>query len=265
MAGSVLSMLVEAVRTYNNIVAADMETLKSIVYLVLEPSGELLQFLMFPIVAFSAVGKKFPVRLSIISKIYALAVVATFPAEFLTGSSAINMARELAGHFVFHIYAYIVIFKNYRNITNENLKKALKSYLVLAITIIPAAITYQLGSSSGFLHINHPEIPFIYIFYFLLFNILCITNTFKYLFIPIDREERDIPEPFLLQYHITSREKEIIELLFKGYTNQQTGKALFISARTVKNHIYSIYRKTGVRNRMRLANRINLYNSIPAN
>jgi len=45
--------------------------------------------------------------------------------------------------------------------------------------------------------------------------------------------------------HRSGREKEIIELLFKGYSNKQIGKALFISARTVKNHIYSIYRKTG--------------------
>jgi len=33
----------------------------------------------------------------------------------------------------------------------------------------------------------------------------------------------------------------------------------------LQNHIYSIYRKTGVRNRMQLANRINPYHNIPGN
>jgi DNA-binding NarL/FixJ family response regulator len=90
-------------------------------------------------------------------------------------------------------------------------------------------------------------------------------NASRYLFVPLDREERDIPEQFFLQHHITDREKEIIELLLKGYSNQQIGKALFISTRTVKNHIYSIYRKTNIQNRMQLVNRINLYHSIPVN
>ncbi|MBA7591914.1 hypothetical protein ES708_34085 [subsurface metagenome] len=131
--------------------------------------------------------------------------------------------------------------------------------------IIPSGLIFQSGHVAGFLHIYNPKIPFPYIIYCLLFNILCFVNAFRYLFVPLDREDRDIPEPFLLQNHITSREKEIIELLLKGNSNQQIGKALFISARTVKNHIYSIYRKTGVRNRMRLANRVNLYHSIPGN
>lgn len=265
MAGAFLLMLVEALRTYGSIAKADITIINRAAYLLLVPSGEIIQFLMFPIVAFAAVGKKFPARLSLISKIYALAIVATFPLEFITGSPAIKVIREMAGQFVFHIYAYIIILINYRKVVYENLKKALRNYLVLALIIIPSAIIFQWGHTAGLLHIYNPDIPFPYIIYCLLFNTLCFLNAFRYLFIPLDREERDIPEPFLLQNNITGREKEIIELLLKGYNNQHIGKALFISARTVKNHIYSIYRKTGVRNRMRLANRINLYHTIPWN
>jgi hypothetical protein len=230
MIGATLLMLVEALRTYASIAKTDITIINRVVYLVLEPSGEVIQFLMFPIVAFSAVGKKFPVRLSLISKLYALAIVATFPIEFLTGSPAIKVIREMAGQFVFHIYAYIIILINYRKVVYENLKKVLKSYLVLALIIIPSCIIFQSAQVAGFLHIYNPEIPYPYIIYCLLFNILCFVNAFRYVFVPLDREDRDIPEPFLLQ-----------------------------------NHIYSIYRKTGVRNRMRLANRINLYHSIPGN
>jgi DNA-binding CsgD family transcriptional regulator len=265
MTGAFLLMLVEAVRTYGSIANADTSIITRVIYLVFVPSGEVIQFLIFPIVAFAAVGKKVPDRLSLISKIYALAVVATFPVEFITGSPEIKMIRELAGQFVFHIYAYIVIFINYRKIINNNLKKALESYLILGAVIVPVGIIFQSGHVAGFLHIYNPEIPYPYIIYCLLFNILCIVNASRYLFVPLDREERDIPEQFFLQHHITDREKEIIELLLKGYSNQQIGKALFISTRTVKNHIYSIYRKTNIQNRMQLVNRINLYHSIPVN
>ncbi|MCK5198979.1 MAG: hypothetical protein KAR21_11540 [Spirochaetales bacterium] len=262
MVGGMLLMLVEAVRTYSSIVTADMETFKRIVYLTLNPIGELIQFLMFPAVAFAAVGKKFPHKLSIISKIYALAIVATLPVAVITGDSAIQLAREFFGQTVFHLYAYIVILTNYRNIANKALKRALRSYLILGLVVVPPVLVFQLGILDGFIHKNYLEIPFPYIFYCLLFNTLCIANTFRYLFIPADREAKDIHEEFLLQHHITNREKEIIELLLKGDSNEQIGRALFISAKTVKNHIYSIYRKTQVRNRMQLANSINVHHSI---
>ena len=263
MVGGMLLMLVEAVNTYSSIATADMETFKHIVYLTLNPIGEMIQFLMFPAVAFAAVGKKFPVKLSIISKIYALAIVATLPLAVITGSAGTKLAREFFGQSAFHMYAYIVILTNYRSITNKVLKKALRSYLILALLVLPPAIIYQSGILNSLFHKNYLEIPFPYIFYCLLFNILCIANTFRYLFIPVDREIKDIPEQFLLQNHITSREKEIIELLLKGYSNQQIGKSLFISAKTVKNHIYSIYRKTQVQNRMQLVNSIKIHNSYP--
>ena len=262
MAGGMLLMLVEAVSTYNSIATTDMKTFKRIVYLTLNPAGEMIQFLMFPAVAFAAVGKKFPHKLSIISKIYAMVIVATLPVAIITGDSSIQLAREFFGQTVFHIFAYIIIFKNYRNIANNALKKALKSYLILALIVVPPAIIFQSGILTGIVRTKYLEIPFPYIIYCLLFNILCISNTFKYLFIPAGRESKGIPELFLRQNHVTGREKEIIELLLRGYSNKQIGKALFISAKTVKNHIYNIYRKTQVQNRMQLSNSINIHHNI---
>lgn len=53
---------------------------------------------------------------------------------------------------------------------------------------------------------------------------------------------------------ISDRELEIIRLLAMGLDNREIGKRLFISPKTVKNHITSIYAKTGVRNRVQLVN-----------
>lgn len=55
-------------------------------------------------------------------------------------------------------------------------------------------------------------------------------------------------------YGITPREREVLDLACAGNTNQEIADALFISLQTVKDHVYSIYRKTGVRNRVELAN-----------
>lgn len=54
---------------------------------------------------------------------------------------------------------------------------------------------------------------------------------------------------------LTDREKEIIRLIARGLDTREIGKALFISPKTVKNHLTNIYVKTGVRNRVQLVNR----------
>jgi len=53
---------------------------------------------------------------------------------------------------------------------------------------------------------------------------------------------------------LTEREQEIVRLVAQGLDNREIGKKLFISPKTVKNHMTGIYAKTGVRNRVQLAN-----------
>ena len=53
---------------------------------------------------------------------------------------------------------------------------------------------------------------------------------------------------------ITGRELEVARLVAAGLDNREIGKRLFISPKTVKNHLTSIYAKTGARNRVQLAN-----------
>jgi DNA-binding CsgD family transcriptional regulator len=57
---------------------------------------------------------------------------------------------------------------------------------------------------------------------------------------------------FAKEFNLTSREKEIVELIMKGKTNKEIEINLFISFNTVKNHIYNIFKKTGVKSRSEL-------------
>ena len=57
-------------------------------------------------------------------------------------------------------------------------------------------------------------------------------------------------------YELTKRETEIVELVYCGKTNQEIADELFISLKTVKAHIYNIFKKTGSKNRTQLANLI---------
>ena len=48
---------------------------------------------------------------------------------------------------------------------------------------------------------------------------------------------------------LTDREIEVLRSLSKGYSNMQIAQTLFISQRTVQNHLHNIYNKLGVNGR----------------
>lgn len=49
---------------------------------------------------------------------------------------------------------------------------------------------------------------------------------------------------------LSKREYEILYLIARGYSNEEIGKKLFISEKTVKNHITNIYKKIEVEDRV---------------
>jgi DNA-binding CsgD family transcriptional regulator len=58
----------------------------------------------------------------------------------------------------------------------------------------------------------------------------------------------------LKDFHLSLREQEVLEYIMAGWTIGKTAETLFITERTVKAHISSIYEKTGAGNRLELAN-----------
>lgn len=57
----------------------------------------------------------------------------------------------------------------------------------------------------------------------------------------------------LEEFNLTSREREILNLLIKGYSYKEIAAALFISVETLNSHIKNIYRKLDVHSRSKLA------------
>jgi DNA-binding NarL/FixJ family response regulator len=63
------------------------------------------------------------------------------------------------------------------------------------------------------------------------------------------REKPDYPE-------LTNKENEILTLLADGYGNKEIADRLFVSVNTVRTHIYHIYEKLHVHNRVEALNKI---------
>jgi DNA-binding CsgD family transcriptional regulator len=54
------------------------------------------------------------------------------------------------------------------------------------------------------------------------------------------------------KYGLSKREQEIFFLMLEGKSNREIGEVLYISVKTVKNHIYSIFQKLSVKSRIKL-------------
>lgn len=79
------------------------------------------------------------------------------------------------------------------------------------------------------------------------------------IFVPLRTENPngDKKELIYSTYEITNREKEVIEQICLGKTNQQIADELFISLQTVKDHTHRIYTKIGINSRMKLVQMLN--------
>ncbi len=108
----------------------------------------------------------------------------------------------------------------------------------------------------------HPEIFSEGIFQLILMNLiwlLAITSaTFVYFFLlPKNKDENLLRlVRFSSRYLLSGREKEVLEKLVQGHSNQEIGTKLFISEGTVKVHVHKIYQKSGVSSRMELLDRL---------
>lgn len=65
-----------------------------------------------------------------------------------------------------------------------------------------------------------------------------------------------ISDKQLDRYSITNREKEVITLQISGKNRNEIAEELFISPRTVDNHIANIYRKCSVKNKIELIKKL---------
>lgn len=58
---------------------------------------------------------------------------------------------------------------------------------------------------------------------------------------------------------LTPRQREVLQLVSKGMTNQEIAKRLYIQCGTVKNHVHHVLKKMGVRNRHEASSIYQLY------
>ena len=69
----------------------------------------------------------------------------------------------------------------------------------------------------------------------------------------VDQDSSDTTEPFCQHFNeLTAREREVFQLVAEGLSNNEVGKRLFISPRTVEIHRAAMMKKLGLKNHIAL-------------
>lgn len=152
------------------------------------------------------------------------------------------------------IYELFVLIKNYNQLQNKELRNAIKIFITITIIFLPLMI---LESSNSYIRfIQNIELLKILAFplYFLVINVLNIIFILKYFNTPAFIHNNKLTDYFKQKYDITEKQGQIIELIIQGVTYKQIAEKLFISPKTVDNHIQNIYKKLNVNSKIQLSN-----------
>jgi len=131
---------------------------------------------------------------------------------------------------------------------NKTLENALKAFFAIALVVFPIALLQYIHPS--------PFLPY-YMENPLLFSaisVLSLLFAVRYFNHPAFLERGAVTESFRAKFSITERESEVVTALVEGCSNNDIAQRLFVSSRTVESHLYSIFQKTGVKNRIQLVN-----------
>ena len=113
----------------------------------------------------------------------------------------------------------------------------------------------NIAAAPAFLH----EYPLQEMLYYIGFVILVIYYISRFFSQPVPAGPFTLPEEFVLRFGISHRERDIIEMMARGFSNNAIAEKLYISTLTVKNHVYHIYQKTGAGNKVQLLNMMKFF------
>ncbi len=172
-------------------------------------------------------------------------------------------------HFAFFAALSYIAFRFHRNIShnpnwfNKKMLKNHKIYLWVIIILNIIAILesgfYFFGDLSNLdqnsILFEYRSISFDVIKLFIcIIGVKSLHSSFENLFDKKSLDEK--MNGFCIKYSLTSRQRDIIELIIDGYSNKEISNKLHITEGTVKTHIYNIFKKTDISNRNQIIKKV---------
>jgi DNA-binding CsgD family transcriptional regulator len=154
------------------------------------------------------------------------------------------------------VSAAIIMAIGYRRIAEPQTRQMVRQMLWLTIASIVLSRGQLVVTNLLGIALELRRVRMMQVLYYLAMLAVVFKYAVKYLFRPGGSADLVLSPEFAERYGISNRERDIIAMIVQGHTNRIIGERLFISDRTVKNHISSIYRKTGASNKVQLLNMV---------
>ncbi len=154
------------------------------------------------------------------------------------------------------LYEALITIINYHQIPEKELKRASRIFAAVTLVFLPFLILEYLRPEIGVL--SHLQVLKMLALpaYFWVINVCTLIWVCTYFNTPAYFAEDKLTGYFIEKYAITDKETEVIELILNGLTYKQIAERLFISPKTVDNHVQSIYKKLEVTSKIQLSNLI---------
>jgi DNA-binding CsgD family transcriptional regulator len=256
LAAALLLMIVDLLKEYDQAVSGGMAARLRPLFAALAAAGHGALADSSIMLAFQVIKRRIAgPGLAAVIVVTVLLAAAGFWSEARPGATA--YAAVILGVSVVQGYALVVMGRSLSRIESAHVRQLIRSILLvvppLLLAIIAQFVAGALGPSPSLLG----ELPMAQVLYLLVFEGLLLVYGLRYLFRPEPAAACLLPDQFISTFNISPRECEIISMIVQGYSNRMIGEKLYISAMTVKNHIYHIYQKTSAGNKVRLINLIN--------
>jgi DNA-binding CsgD family transcriptional regulator len=205
--------------------------------------------LSYPPFIFKVIGSENRVKPRVLALVSSAVLVVFLFATYFFSLPGLSLVLNL----LFNLYLFAMSLLGYRTLRTQQLqglRKTMARYLGITVylyALLIVATPFVLITPMAW----RPAIGLLFTAFFsLVWSILIIFEL-------LSHSERvlgkvTLSEGFLTDYRISGREREVLEKLIQGKPNKAIADELFISTRTVEAHVYSIYRKCGVSNKVEL-------------
>jgi DNA-binding CsgD family transcriptional regulator len=259
VAGSMLVLIADSVRIYGGIAVDKLGSWAPIFYCAASAVGFALVGSMIPSLCrqVSGIPLTTPRRVLHIAIGVVLGVLGGIRGLFAGTLAQVAVMVGMGG---VQVYAACMVVPRLAEIANERVRSLMRSFflLIAAMLVLGCAEIVAHLFVPGFGDALFGQTSIVEVLCFFTVACLIVVYSVRDLF---KEEARSVPYAlpvqFSTRYGISPREAQIVAMISQGYSNSKIGEELFISAITVKNHIYHIYQKTGVKNKVQLLNLIN--------
>ena len=227
-----------------------------IIAMVLSSVGNGLMTYLIPVIAFRIVRREISTSLFAAHIVMILVLVALGALDDLLPRTFVPTLNDISVAGI-QVYGMSIIFLNFRRIESPAVRSFMRAALIFNSALIVLALAQLFLRSLSIAPPVVREYGLIEVVWYLGADALLLVFGLRYLFQPEVKLACNLPEHFVQKYGISPRECEIVSMIVQGLGNRKISENLFISALTVKNHIYHIYQKTGAENKIQLLNLIN--------